>query len=79
MDELEQRGWVRRQRDLPDRRAVRLELTEAGAAKAAAARPELEEALAHCFAGLGADEVRELVALLARLGAGALRRRPGGR
>ena len=68
VDEVEQRGWVQRHRDLPDRRAVRLELTAAGTAKATDAQRCLNEALVQCFAGLEADEVRTLVALLARVG-----------
>ena len=75
---MEQRGWVRRYRDLPDRRAVRLELTEAGAAKATDAQRCLDAALAHCFGGLAADEVRVLVALLARLAAGVPAEGAGG-
>ena len=58
---------MRRYRGLPDRRAVRLELTEAGAAKAAEAQPYLEEVLVRCVADLEADEVRALVVLLKRL------------
>ncbi len=34
MDRVEQAGWVRRVHDLPDRRAIRVETTESGAAKA---------------------------------------------
>lgn len=33
IDRMEKQGWVRRVRDLKDRRAIRLELTDAGAAK----------------------------------------------
>ena len=67
VDSLERRGWVRRQRDPRNRRVVRLELTEAGAAKAAEVETRIHEGLVQCFAGLEANEVRELVALLRRL------------
>src|SRR5439155_4384461 len=33
IDRMEKQGWVRRVRDLKDRRAIRLELTDAGDAK----------------------------------------------
>src|SRR6266540_2249833 len=33
IDRMEKQGWVRRVRDLPDRRAIRLELTDEGVAK----------------------------------------------
>src|SRR5947209_15908671 len=42
IDRMEQHGWVRRVRDLPDRRSLRLEITGAGEAK-------LEEAQGHGY------------------------------
>ena len=45
VDRLERQGLVRRVRDLPDRRAIRLEVTEAGRAMLTAALP-VEQACA---------------------------------
>jgi MarR family transcriptional regulator, transcriptional regulator for hemolysin len=67
LDGLEQAGLVARKRDPTDRRATRVELTEAGHAKHA----ELAEAVIafnrRLRAGLAEGEIEELRRLLARL------------
>lgn len=67
IDRMERQGWVRRVRDLRDRRAIRLELTAEGAAK-------LEETIGpgkaiteRMFADLKSEEVEQLTALLGRV------------
>jgi MarR family transcriptional regulator for hemolysin len=67
LDGLEQEGLVRRERDPSDRRAVRLELTDAGRAK----HEEMKRAVIafnkRLVAGLDEAELEELRGLLARL------------
>jgi DNA-binding MarR family transcriptional regulator len=72
IDRMEKQGWVRRVRDLPDRRAIRLELTDKGEHK-------LDETLApgiavteELFAHLKPDELVQLTALLGRVYVGAM-------
>ena len=72
IDRMEKQEWVRRVRDLPDRRAIRLELTPAGDAK-------LEETLgpsgattARMFELLSAGELQTLAGLLERVHEGAV-------
>jgi DNA-binding MarR family transcriptional regulator len=72
IDRMEKQGWVRRVRDLPDRRAIRLELTDEGQSK-------LEETLApgvavteELFSQLKPDEVILLTGLLGRVYVGAM-------
>ncbi|WP_353225894.1 MarR family transcriptional regulator [Salinisphaera sp. C84B14] len=67
VDGLEQRRWIRRQRDPADRRAHRLHLTEDGIAALADIRPAAGAATQALLAPLGADEQTQLRALLARL------------
>jgi DNA-binding MarR family transcriptional regulator len=71
IDRMERQDWVRRVRDLPDRRAIRLELTPAGEAK-------LEETLgpstateARLFELLTPSELETLSSLLERVYQGA--------
>jgi MarR family transcriptional regulator for hemolysin len=67
LDGLEQEGLVRRERDPSDRRAVRLELTDAGRAK----HEEMKRAVIafnkRLVAGLDESELERLRGLLARL------------
>ena len=72
IDRMEKQEWVRRVRDLPDRRAIRLELTPVGEAK-------LEETLgpsgattARMFELLSATELQTLAGLLERVHEGAV-------
>ncbi len=67
LDRLERRGWVRRVRDQPDRRAIRVELTEAGRAKPAEALPVEAAVLAAVFGRLTSQDVMTLTGLLERL------------
>lgn len=67
IDRMERQGWVRRVRDLPDRRAIRLELTEAGLRKLEETLAPGREATARMFAGLDPRETIELTRLLERV------------
>ncbi len=51
LDRLERSGYLRRQRDLKDRRAVRLELTDSGARLVAAVRPALQRSVEEVLGG----------------------------
>lgn len=67
IDQMEENGWVSRQRDSADRRIVRLTLTDAGREAAVAAKRKVIT----CWNGFLADwsdaEVADLVATLQRL------------
>ncbi len=67
IDRMERQGWVRRVRDLPDRRAIRLELTEAGLRKLEETLAPGRETTARMFARLDAKETLELIRLLERV------------
>src|SRR5215211_3392408 len=67
IDRMEKQDWVRRVRDLPDRRAIRLELTEAGEAKLAETMGPSTTTEARLFELLSADELHALSALLERI------------
>lgn len=67
IDRMERQGWVRRVRDLPDRRAIRLELTEAGLRKLEETLAPGREATTRMFAGLDPRETIELTRLLERV------------
>lgn len=73
IDRMEAQGWVRRRRDLPDRRTIRLALTEAGEAKLAEVMPLSTHASEEAFAGLDADRLAELVRILEAIRPVALR------
>jgi DNA-binding MarR family transcriptional regulator len=60
LDRLERAGWLRRFRDLDDRRAVRLELTKEGAKLADELRGELPGHMEQLLAGLGETQRRQL-------------------
>lgn len=66
-DRLERAGLARRVHDLPDRRAIRLELTEAGRAKVGEVRPLLQEAAKQIYRNLGNDQANALRETLSAL------------
>ena len=68
LDQLEQRGWVQRVRDLPDRRTTRVGLTAAGQAKLAEALPIMAATIAHVFGRLTDEDLATLRRLLERVG-----------
>lgn len=66
-DRLERAGLARRVHDLPDRRAIRLELTEEGRQKVAEVRPLLQTAARQIYSDLGPEQARTLRDTLAAL------------
>ena len=72
IDRMERQGWVRRVRDLPDRRAIRLELTEDGAAKLDETSLPGFDTTERMFSKLKGAELEELTALLGRVYLGAM-------
>ncbi len=62
MDRVEQAGWARRVHDLPDRRAIRVELTEAGVARANEVGPRMLAAAGHVLAPVDSSVRGELAA-----------------
>ena len=79
IDRMEKQQWVRRARDLTDRRAIRLEVLPDGAAKLNTARPLIDAATDRIFAMLDGRAAEKLTALLERLYAGAGAGSPAGR
>jgi DNA-binding MarR family transcriptional regulator len=75
-DRLERAGLARRVHDLPDRRAIRLELTSAGQTKVAEVRPLLQNAARHIYGALGETQAHMLRESLSAL-YGACRDYPG--
>ena len=71
IDKLERRGLVARSRQPGDRRAVRVELTDEGQRSIEALFPTHAGRIAAAMEGLGTAELRELGALLRKLGLGA--------
>jgi DNA-binding MarR family transcriptional regulator len=69
---LEQCGWLRRVRDLPDRRAVRLELTEQGEAALAAAWGPMMDACDEVWSVVPPEELKPLLRVLSRVRDAAL-------
>ena len=67
LDGLEQEGLVKRERDPSDRRAVRLELTDAGRAKHAELKQAVIAFNKRLVAGLDETELEELRTLLGKL------------
>ncbi len=67
LDGLEEEGLVVRRRDTNDRRAVNVELTEAGRAKHAEMLRAVQAFNHRLLAGLADDEIEELRTLLAKL------------
>jgi DNA-binding MarR family transcriptional regulator len=76
MDRLEQAGWAQRVSGLPDRRAIRAELTEDGAAKADEVGARLLAAAAQVLASLDEPKRAGLAESLAAIYA-ACRTQPG--
>jgi DNA-binding MarR family transcriptional regulator len=74
VDRMEAQGWVRRMRDLPDRRTIRLALTADGEAKLAEVMPRNELAAGQVFAGLDARRLAALTHILEELRPVALQR-----
>jgi DNA-binding MarR family transcriptional regulator len=66
-DRLERAGLARRVHDLPDRRAIRLELTDAGRSKVKEVRPLLQTAAKQIYRGLGDPQAKSLRDTLAVL------------
>lgn len=64
IDRMEKQHWVRRVRDLPDRRAIRLELTPAGEAKLLETVGPSNRTIERLFDGLGEADVLTLAGLL---------------
>jgi DNA-binding MarR family transcriptional regulator len=72
VDRLEERGWVSRQRDSEDRRAVRAALTPAGREAFARAQPVYAGAVARFLTGpLSDPQLREFHRLLGQINADA--------
>jgi MarR family 2-MHQ and catechol resistance regulon transcriptional repressor len=72
IDRMEKQDWVRRMRDLPDRRAIRLELTAAGEAKLEETAGPSRATEARVFDQLSPDELATLSSLLDRVYRGAV-------
>jgi len=68
----EERGWIRRERGKPDRRLVALDLTPEGRQALDALQRQLAAHEAAVTAALSEEERRQLLALLAKVAAGAL-------
>lgn len=67
IDRMEKQGWVRRVRDLPDRRAIRIELTAEGAAKLDGTLAPSAALTERMFGSLSASETAQFIALLDRV------------
>ncbi len=72
IDRMEKQGWVRRVRDLPDRRAIRLELTEGGAQKLQETAGPGFDTTTRMFVRLKPEELEQLSSLLGRVYMGAM-------
>jgi DNA-binding MarR family transcriptional regulator len=68
IDRMEAQGWVRRVRDLADRRALRVELLPAGEAVLGDAVDAINLALDAILADVNPAEAEEFLTLLRRLG-----------
>jgi DNA-binding MarR family transcriptional regulator len=66
-DRFERAGLARRVHDLPDRRAIRLELTDAGRAKVGEVRPLLQDAAKQIYRQLGNEQAGMLRETLSAL------------
>lgn len=67
IDRMEKQQWVRRVRDLPDRRAIRLELTPAGEAKIEETLGPSAATIERMFAVLTPRELTTLSTMLERV------------
>jgi DNA-binding MarR family transcriptional regulator len=74
LDRMEAQGWVRRVRDLPDRRSLRLEITQAGERKLVEAQAAGGPAMILALSELTTGEVHQLGDLLERVRSSALER-----
>jgi DNA-binding MarR family transcriptional regulator len=74
LDKLENADLIRRERGRPDRRVVLCYVTEKGARLLAQLDPKVDAADEEAVAGLGAEELQALVALLDRVRAANARR-----
>jgi DNA-binding MarR family transcriptional regulator len=72
LDRLERAGLVRRQRDMGDRRAVRLELTRAGQDVVNSVKSSLSEHVSEVMAGVEGETARRLERDLQALEASAV-------
>lgn len=72
LDQLEQRGFIVRERSLQDRRVVELHLTEAGRAKLEEVVPAVVERFNIALGGFSKAEFTELTRLLDKLRHGML-------
>jgi MarR family 2-MHQ and catechol resistance regulon transcriptional repressor len=70
IDNLERDGFVRRERDVQDRRVIHIHLTEAGKEKVAAVFPQHAAALVDEFSVLSQSEQEMLGILCRKLGRG---------
>ena len=68
IDNLEKRGWVRRERNPEDRRQVYIHLTESGRALIEAVLPQQVAAIVEIFNALDPAEQQQLGDLLRKLG-----------
>jgi len=73
VDQLTQRGLVRRQRDKQDRRKIEVSLTAEGRRRIAKAFPQHLERIVSVFSALNAGEQEELARLCRKLGLAAAR------
>ena len=60
IDRMEMKHWLARVRDLPDRRAIRLQLTEAGRRKLDEIQPITFRAVVQIFSRFNEDELRAM-------------------
>jgi len=67
IDRMEKQDWVKRVRDLPDRRAIRLVLTPAGEAKLAETLSPTTATEMRMFEALSSGELETLTAMLERV------------
>ncbi len=72
IDRMERQGWVRRVRDLSDRRAIRLELTEEGGRKLDETVRPGREMTERMFVRLSEKQTQELTDLLSQVYTGAI-------
>lgn len=63
-DELERRGWCRRERVAGDRRVITLTITDEGRAIVVDSGPRVEAALVAHFGGIGLDEMQRACRVL---------------
>lgn len=71
VDQLEKRGWVRRERDAGDRRFITVHLSDEGRTFIERVFPEHAQTIASCFDALSPAEQAELGRLCRKLGLAA--------